>query len=128
MRVARNGRDFVWTDLQLPVYLRALAAESPGASALSCGYVNLPKAAGETGLAIWDELTPDLLESAQACTDGVAAAIRAGEFWPPAGLSADRDPFAALFHHGAEDSVEWSGAGIRPASGGSRLRAGAGES
>ncbi len=104
MRVEVNGREAVWADLQLPLYLRALAAKGIGATA-ACGYLNLPKAAGETALALWTELTPELLESAWACADGVAAAIRAGEFWPPAELPPERDAFAALFHHGAAQSV-----------------------
>ncbi|MBL9201981.1 MAG: PD-(D/E)XK nuclease family protein [Opitutaceae bacterium] len=98
----------VWTDLQLPVYLRAVAATFTDSASLSCGYINLPKAAGETALAPWPELAGTLLESAAACTDGVAAAIRASEFWPPAELSgraAELDPFAALFHHGAAASI-----------------------
>ncbi|MSU48523.1 MAG: PD-(D/E)XK nuclease family protein [Opitutus sp.] len=107
MRVAWNGREYVWADLQLPVYWRALAAELGEGAAVSCGYVNLPKAAGETDLALWPELGPELLDSSRACTDGVAAAIRAGQFWPPAELPADRDAFAALFHHGAAESVLW---------------------
>jgi ATP-dependent helicase/nuclease subunit B len=112
MRVTLGGRDYVWADLQLPVYLRALATEGFRPEALTCGYLNLPKAIGETGLTLWNELEPELLAAAHACTDGVAAAIRAGEFWPPAEIPPDRDPFAALFHHGAEDSVEWNGVGV----------------
>lgn len=107
MRVAWNGRDCVWADLQLPVYLRALERELGADGMRTCGYVNLPKAAGETDLALWEELDAGLFESARACTDGVAAAIRAGRFWPPAELAPDRDPFAALFHHGADESVGW---------------------
>lgn len=107
MRTAAGGRDEVWTDLQLPLYLRALAAEAAGPAA--CGYFNLPKAAGETAIELWDGLTPELLDAAHACADGVAAAIRAGDYWPPRELPADRDTFGALFHHGAGASVAWEG-------------------
>jgi ATP-dependent helicase/nuclease subunit B len=106
MRVDVNGREYVWADLQLPVYLRALAGELGGTD-ISCGYVNLPKAASETGVALWPELSEFLLEKAHQCTDEVAGKIRAGEFWPPAEIDPERDAFASLFHHGAEDSVEW---------------------
>jgi len=106
-RVTVDGRDCVWTDLQLPVYLRALGQELAGAPEITGGYFNLPKAAGETGLALWPELTGDLLASAQACADGVAERIRAGEFWPPAELDPERDDFAALVHQGAADSFTW---------------------
>ncbi len=106
MRVDGGSRPSMWADLQLPLYLRALALE-PGGAGASCGYFNLPKAAGETALALWPDLTPELLAAAAACADGVAAAIRRGEFWPPAEVPADRDPFAALFHHGAAESIAW---------------------
>lgn len=106
MRVTLGGREQVWTDLQLPLYLRAMARELP-AAVLSCGYINLPKATGETALALWPDLDGELIAAAGACTDGLAAAIRGGEFWPPAEVAADRDAFAALFHHGAGESVAW---------------------
>ncbi len=104
MRVTLGGREHVWADLQLPLYLRALGAEG-AATAVQAGYFNLPKAVGETAVALWPELGGELLAAAHACAEGVAGAIRAGEFWPPAEMAPDRDAFAALFHHGAEDSV-----------------------
>lgn len=107
MTVTAGGREGVWADLQLPLYLRALAREATGATSLECGYFNLPKAAGETAIAPWPELAEGLLAAAGACADGVAGAIRAGEFWPPAEIPAERDGFAALFHHGAAASVAW---------------------
>ncbi|MBL9209200.1 MAG: PD-(D/E)XK nuclease family protein [Opitutaceae bacterium] len=106
-RISVDGRECVWVDLQLPVYLRALGQELAGAPAITGGYFNLPKAAGETGLALWPELSGGLLAAARACTDGVAGCIRAGEFWPPAELEPDFDDFAALVHHGVADSFEW---------------------
>jgi ATP-dependent helicase/nuclease subunit B len=107
MRVSVGGRDCVWADLQLPVYLRALGEEGTGAPPITGGYFNLPKAAGETALALWPELTGDLLEAARACTDGVAERIRAGGFWPPAELDPEYDDFASLVHHGAAESFAW---------------------
>ncbi len=105
-RFAAEGREQVWSDLQLPLYLRALAAEFPGE--ITGGYFNLPKAASETGIALWDDYTRELAESAWRCAVGVAAAIRAGEFWPPnENIRADYDPFATLFHHGVAASVAW---------------------
>ncbi len=107
MHVSVDGRECVWADLQLPIYLRSLAGELGDGAAVSCGYINLPKAAGETDLALWPELGADLLAAARACTDGVAEAIRAGRFWPPVEMPAERDSFSALFHHGAAESVAW---------------------
>jgi ATP-dependent helicase/nuclease subunit B len=98
------GRTRAWADLQLPLYRRALAAEFPGR--VTCGYFNLPKASGETMLALWDDYTIELEESAFRCAEGACAAIRRGEFWPPnESIRAERDECAALFHHGVKESV-----------------------
>jgi ATP-dependent helicase/nuclease subunit B len=97
-----------WADLQLPLYERALAAEH--GPEVACGYFNLPKVVGETGVAMWRELTPDVRAAAWTCAEGVCAAIRAGEFWPPRelkGRRAEFDDFAGLFHQGAAASVAW---------------------
>jgi ATP-dependent helicase/nuclease subunit B len=104
-----GGRDHVWIDLQLPLYLRALRVEPAAPASLIAGYFNLPKAAGETAVAPWPEVAEELRVAADACADGVAAAIQAGEFWPPAELRAEEDDFAALFHEGAAASVDWEG-------------------
>ena len=120
-----NGREYVWSDLQLPLYQRALqigvlkssqgedrkdamiAATSP----IVCGYFNLPKAAGETAIRHWDDYTVELDEAAWQCARGVGEAIRRGEFWPPnENVRPDYDVFAPLFHHGVADSIEWTDA------------------
>lgn len=119
--VPGEGRARTWVDLQLPIYRHVLAAEFGGA--VACGYFNLPKAIGETGLAFWPDYTPELHEAAWRCTAGVVAAIRAGAFWPPrefTGADAERDEFAALFHGGAAASVAWpAGPGAGRVEGGS---------
>ena len=103
--LAESGKE-IWRDLQLPLYLRALAGEFPGE--IAGGYFNLPKASTETGIALWDDYTPALADSAWACATGVAAAIQARQFWPPSEtIRADEDEFASLFHHGAAASVAW---------------------
>ena len=43
-RFTVDGKDLVWTDLQLPLYLEALAGEM--GVAVGAGYFNLPKAVG----------------------------------------------------------------------------------
>jgi ATP-dependent helicase/nuclease subunit B len=106
--VVVDGKARVWSDLQLPLYRHALATEFGGE--VACGYFNLPKAVGDTGLARWDSFTPDLQASARQAAAGVCAAIRAGEFWPPnPHIDGERDEFAALFHRGAAESVEFGG-------------------
>ena len=107
-RFVEGKRARVWKDLQLPLYLEALADEFPAAA---CGYFNLPKAVGETGVQLWDSYSSELRASALRCAEGVCGAIRAGDFWPPSEtVESEGDPFAALFHHGAAASIEWEGA------------------
>jgi ATP-dependent helicase/nuclease subunit B len=104
------GKPSEWMDLQLPLYERALAAEFPDAE-ITCGYFNLPKAATETKLALWEDYTRALAESAWRCAEGVAGAMVAREFWPPRELSGretEWDDFSTLFHHGAAESVEFA--------------------
>lgn len=103
-----EGKELVWTDLQLPLYLHAVRAEF--GDAVACGYFNLPKAAGETAVATWTGYDATWQAAAMRCAEGVADAIAAGRFWPPAEVDPDRDPFAALFHHGAAASIAWPSA------------------
>jgi ATP-dependent helicase/nuclease subunit B len=113
-RLVFNGRDYVWSDLQLPFYLRAVRGMEgiSGAveSLVDCGYFNLPKAASETGIRPWDNYPRELDEAAWRCAEGVSLAIRSGQFWPPnEAIRPERDDFASLFHHGVEASVDWKG-------------------
>ena len=97
----------LWTDLQLPLYRQAAAGWFPGAL-VTCGYFNLPKATGDTGLALWDDYPPELHAAALRCAEGVCGAIRAGEFFPPSEhVRTDYDEFAELFHQGVAASVAW---------------------
>lgn len=108
--VELDGRLRAWTDLQLPLYRHALAAE--WGDAIGCGYVNLPKAVGETALSLWGDGSLELQQSAMRCAEGVCSAIRAARFWPPnEDVRAESDEFAALFHQGVAasiDAAEWS--------------------
>jgi ATP-dependent helicase/nuclease subunit B len=109
-RFAVGGKELVWTDLQLPLYLEALAGEFGVAA--GAGYFNLPKAVGETGLVLWEDYDAAWRAAARRCAEGVAASVTAGIFWPPAEVAPrdEDDVFAGLFHHGTEASVAWKGA------------------
>ena len=109
-RFTIGGKELVWTDLQLPLYLEALAEEFGGA--VVAGYFNLPKATGETALELWPDYDVPWRAAARRCAEGVAAAVAAGIFWPPAEVPPrdEDDIFAGLFHHGTAASVEWRGA------------------
>ncbi|HEY0863284.1 MAG TPA: PD-(D/E)XK nuclease family protein [Lacunisphaera sp.] len=109
-RFAAGGKELVWTDLQLPLYLEALAGELGVAA--GAGYFNLPKAVGETELMRWEDFDDSWRAAARRCAEGVAAGVAAGIFWPPAEVPPrdEDDVFAGLFHHGTADSVDWRGA------------------
>ena len=104
-----GGRELVWVDLQLPLYLEALAGEF--GVAVGAGYFNLPKAVGETALTRWEDYDAAWRAAARRCAEGVAAGVVAGKFWPPAEVPPrDEDAaFAGLFHHGTAASVDWRG-------------------
>ncbi len=105
--VTADGEESVWIDLQLPLYLEAVAEEF--GHAVSCGYFNLPKASGETGIAVWGGYDGELQAAARRCAEGVVAAVQARMFWPPSeDVPAEWDDFAGLFFNGAEASVEWT--------------------
>ncbi len=109
-RFMRGGSERVWTDLQLPLYRQAVAAALGGEA--TCGYFNLPKASGETGIALWDDYAVDLHAAALACAERVAAAVAAGRFWPPAERQeGDDEDWPGLFHEGAAASIDpaWAG-------------------
>ncbi|HWA08357.1 MAG TPA: PD-(D/E)XK nuclease family protein [Opitutaceae bacterium] len=109
-RVRVDGRELVWSDLQLPLYLRALTGDFPGGK--MAGYFNLPKASGGAGLELWEDYPAELAESAWHCAEGVVASVRAGRFWPPnEAVRPEQDDFAELFHHGAAESIAWPGEG-----------------
>ena len=124
-RAMVEDRARAWVDLQLPLYRRAVAAEfGPD---VACGYFNLPKAAGETAVSLWDGLTPELQAAAEECAEQTAAAVAAGCFWPPTERVAHEDAeWAGLFHRGDAESVDWkeTGGRIQESGGGSQATEG----
>ena len=108
-RFTMGGKELVWTDLQLPLYLEALAGEF-GVMA-GAGYFNLPKAVSDTALVPWEDYDAAWRVAARRCAEGVAAGVTAEIFWPPAEVLPrdEDDAFAGLFHHGTAASVEWRG-------------------
>ena len=106
-RFTADGREQVWIDLQLPLYLWALEQEGGGAALsgeVTCGYFHLPKAVGDTGVKLWDGYSAEWRVAARRCAGAVATAIGARRFWPPA-ETVDFDEFAALFPRGTAESV-----------------------
>lgn len=99
-----QGEPRVWTGLQLPLYLEAVAPTATGS--VTAAYFNLPKATGETAVVTWEEYDEGWRVAARRCAEGIAAAVTAGVFWPPA-EPGERDDarFAGYFHHGTAASV-----------------------
>ena len=88
-----------WDDLQLPLYRFLYESRHPGSGPISVGYFQLPKAAANTGIDLFD-LSPrgeNLYASALDAARGVIRNIRAGVFWPPSPRSQNRQNFDRLF-------------------------------
>jgi ATP-dependent helicase/nuclease subunit B len=104
-RFTLDGRLLAWTDLQLPLYLWALSHDPAVPRDLACGYFQLPRAAGATAVALWEDYSDAWQAAALRCAEAVAAAIRAGQFWPP-NEDVAFDDFESLFLRGFAESVE----------------------
>ncbi len=102
-RLSLDGKDGRWTGLQLPLYRRAVRDRC--GDGVECGYFTLPKAVSETGVRVWEGMSPDLDGAALQCAEGVAADLRRGRFWPPA-RAVGYDPFEGLFFGIVEDLVD----------------------
>ena len=98
-----DGKPHRWIGLQLPLYLLAL----PGrfGEAVTCGYINLPKAVTDTGIRLWEDHSQAVADAALRCAEGVAADLSAGRFWPPA-EKVGYDDFEDLFFGDAEGLAE----------------------
>lgn len=102
-----EGIDVRWSDLQLPLYRLAMERRYPGEK-ITTAHVTLSKTKPEVGLDEWQTLEGCLLESARACAEGVIAAIRAQQFWPPATELPYGDDFEALFFGEPMEAVDAS--------------------
>jgi len=77
-----KSADFLWHNLQLPLYAAALVARGDPMPA-PCYFM---LRSTETNVAIheWSDFETADLEAAQACAEWVAGQIAASIFWPPA--------------------------------------------
>ncbi len=97
-------KEMQWIDLQLPLYLVLLENEDFMTDNVELAYFNMPKAASDTGIAVWEGFTEELLSSARACALEVAGAIRANKFWPPSN-NVRYDDFKSLHNGDVSDSI-----------------------
>ena len=103
MLTALKGKAMCWTNLQIPLYLLALASRFPKQECVS-GYVQLGATKGDVHLDLWQGLDEELLESARECALGVIDSIQKQVFWPPT-EKPHYDNFAALLFGAPEESI-----------------------
>jgi len=100
-----NGKTRRWTDLQLPLYTELLRANGiAGSNEVDVAFFNLPKAAMQTGLFVWEGLSRELITSAVECASEVIRRIRGGVFWPPSD-AVKYDDYEALLFGEVADSI-----------------------
>ncbi len=83
-----------WRNLQLPLYAAALREKYCAVPA--AGYFQLPKAASQSALVLWEDFDERTLESALACARGVMECLSRREFWPPS-ENVDFDAYESIF-------------------------------
>ena len=98
-----RGRSYCWTDLQLPLYVRAVQEAMKLSAPPAACYALLPEAVSDTGFEAFEEL-PDLLGSAMAWADEAAKRIVDGVFWPPV-AEPIYDDFAGIAPDGLEQAL-----------------------
>jgi ATP-dependent helicase/nuclease subunit B len=104
-QLVSEGKPARWIDLQLPLYRILIAASGEFSGPCEVGYFNLPKAASETGVALWEGFSEEIVSSARACAEGVIRDVLARRFWPPA-EKVPYDDFETLFPGPVADYVE----------------------
>ncbi len=103
-----EGKPSRWVDLQIPLYLLALAKRFPNRE-ITAGHIALGPTEAEIVLDLWGDLGPELLSSAQSCAEGVIEAVQSRKFWPPAERLPWSDPFEELLFSEAEEAVDATG-------------------
>ncbi|MDF2376119.1 MAG: PD-(D/E)XK nuclease family protein [Verrucomicrobiales bacterium] len=100
-----DGKAARWVDLQIPIYLIALAKRFPDREMVA-GHIALGPTRAEIVLDLWKGLDAELLASAKSCAEGVIEAVRGRKFWPPAERLPWSDPFEELLFGEAGESVD----------------------
>ncbi len=80
-----NGKEYIWTDLQLPLYAIILQElpEYKGLKINHCAYFVIPKAVTDTKISSWEEISEQELNAARKCAARIILNIANGIFWPP---------------------------------------------
>lgn len=78
-----GGKDYYWTNLQLPLYVLAVQATTGrDPQDLEVGYFNLPRAVNQTGFSPWQDCA-DYIEAAAHCTAAIIEKMTHNVYWPP---------------------------------------------
>lgn len=85
--------DFLWCDLQLPLYALVLRNRD-GVMPTPC-YFNVAATESDVAILEWSDFSEHDLQAAECCTAWVVRQIAAGVFWPPA-EKVTYDDFAVL--------------------------------
>ena len=102
-----NGKSLCWRDLQLPLYAILLRKEEEYRDKfITCGYFNLHKTIGQTGINCWSDMD-DYLGEAEKCVRRVLDNLSKNIYWPPS-ERIEYDNFERLFAgcHDLEEAVE----------------------
>ncbi|WP_009961819.1 PD-(D/E)XK nuclease family protein [Verrucomicrobium spinosum] len=91
-----RGKARCWTDLQLPLYARAVSAKLADGAPVEAAYFLLPATVSEVKTHVWEGLDADLMDAAGDCACEAVRRIRDGVFWPPV-EDLRFDDFAELF-------------------------------
>jgi ATP-dependent helicase/nuclease subunit B len=93
-----------WKELQLPLYAKILRhwhGTEIGDSPVHTGYFVLSADPAATAIQEFTELDVEVMNSAMACAERIAALVHNGNFWPPQPLKTSWvDPFESLFLNG----------------------------
>lgn len=97
-----------WKELQLPLYatiLRHWHGGEIGESPVHTGYFVLSADPAATAIQEFTELDAEVMKSAMACAEKIAALVQSGNFWPPQPLKTSwADPFETLFLNGKPEA------------------------
>ena len=71
----------LWSELQLPLYADFISRRE--GQPVAVGYFNLPRAATQTEVVLWESMTAEVTRSALDCAAEIARRVQDGLFWPP---------------------------------------------
>jgi ATP-dependent helicase/nuclease subunit B len=77
----KNSSNFLWKNLQLPLYALAESDNSSGVP-IPC-YIKLGSTEKEVGFVEWSSFSQEDLDSAKSCMEWITESIQQRVFWPP---------------------------------------------